>query len=283
MGEIKERAIVLLGAGLLFLVGRNGFYRLAQERTGIAGRIASAFCQGHAGRVGQNYGIYISERDKERITDIALKYYSDDNLHGFGEVDYGRFSDGKSLLEQRRALVFPLIERAIASDNPSTVLEIGTGNGDALAYLASKHTHIQFIGVDLSVANAARSHARSNLRFVKGYALDQLRSGEISGDLVFAASTFCIFAPRELKGYLDALKGTKRVIVTDPVTFGHRHTTDRVPKSLHMDLYMWWHNYFGYLSAAGYDIEHFDTVPWSYSWSPNCKVVRLSAVMSISG
>ncbi|MGH7950195.1 MAG: class I SAM-dependent methyltransferase, partial [Candidatus Binataceae bacterium] len=251
------------------------FYRLAQDRAGFSGRLASAFCQGHAGRVGQNYAILTEGRGSERITDIALRYYSDDNLHGFGNIEFAR-ADGKPLLEQQRGLVVPLVEKAIEEVRPAQVLEIGCANGDVLAHLASRHPKIAFVGVDLSVSNAERKHTFPNLRFVKGYALDLLRSGQIGGDVVFGNSTFCIFAPKELAAYMDALKDARQLVISDPVTWGNEHRAEPMPYSRHMDLYMWWHNYYGYVSAAGFTIDHFQTVNFAYSYNPGARVVLIS-------
>lgn len=275
MSEWKERIAVLVGGGLLAAIGRDLFYRLAQERRGTLGRIASAFCQGHAGRVGQNFAVFIAEKEKERITDIALKYYSDDSLHGYGDAEFSR-ADGKPLVKQQRGLIIPLVEKAIAEDRPNVILEIGTGNGDVLAYLAERHPTIQFIGVDLSVANAERRHRLSNVRFVKGYALDLLRNG-LAGDMVFSSSTFSVFAPMELQAYLQAMRTMRRLIISDPVTFGNKHVRGLEPKSLHMDVYMWWHNYYGYLRSLGYTIEYSETVNFQYTHNPNAKVFLISA------
>lgn len=279
--ELKARAAVALGAGMLVILGRDRFYRVAQERRGIAGKIAAAFCEGHAGRVGANYATFRAERGKDRITDIALRYYSDDSLAGYGDETFSK-TDGKPLLEQQRGLIIPLVERAIVNDRPRTVLEIGTGNGDVLAYLSEKYPDIEFVGVDLSVVNAERKHGskNTNMRFVKGYALDLFRAGELRGDLVFGSSTFCAFAPRELEAYLNAIPDTRRIIISDPVTFGNKHTPESAPRSRHMDSYMWWHNYFGYLTAAGFNIDHFETVRFSYSWNPDAQVVLISGSKS---
>jgi SAM-dependent methyltransferase len=278
MQELKERAAVVLGAALLAVVGRDRFYRMAQERRGLSGRLASAFCQGHAGRLGQNYSIFRDERDKERITDIALRFYSDDSLHGFAESDYSARADGKPLLEQQRGLIVPLVERAIETDRPATVLEIGCGNGDVLAHLALAHPNLHFVGADLSVLYAERKHHDiPNLTFKKGYALDLLRGG-LGADLVFGSSTFCIFAPKELEAYFDALGQTRRIVISDPVTFGNSHSADPRPASRHMDLYMWWHNYYGYLTSRGWAVEHSETVNFAYSHNPSARVVLLSAV-----
>lgn len=279
MRELKERSAVLLGAGLLATVGRDRFYQLAQERTGISGRIASAFCQGHAGRVGANYAIWRSNKDKTRMTDVALAYYSDDSLHGFADADYGLRADGKPLLEQQRGLIIPLIEKAIRESDAKSVLEIGTGNGDVLDHLAARFPDVAFTGVDLSIVNAEKKHqgGRSNLQFVKGYALDLLADNKLSADVVFGSSTFCIFAPQELRAYLSCIHRSKRIVISDPVTFGNVHTRDPEPKSRHMDLYMWWHNYFGYLKQNGWSVDHFETVNYKYTHNPNAKVVLVSA------
>jgi hypothetical protein len=257
-------------------MGRNRFYQLAQDRSGVAGRIASAFCQGHAGRVCSNYSIYAENKNAARMPDIAIKYYSDDDLHGFGESDYALRTDGKTLLNQQRGLIIPLIENAIDSDRPSSVLEIGTGNGDVLAFLASKYPSVHFIGADLSTKNASGKHNLPNLEFVSGYALDLLAQGQIKADVVFGTSTFVVFAPLELRAYLAAMKSAKRVIISDPVTFGNKHEARRGAISRHMDLYMWWHNYYDYLVEYGFEIKDFRTVRYSYSHNPNCDVVLIS-------
>jgi hypothetical protein len=270
--ELRARLAVLLGAGLLVIVGRDRFYRLAQG-AGVLGRVASAFCRGHAARVCCNYAIFTTEKDKERIGDVTLRCYTDDNVHAFAEND----ADDKPMLEQERGLIVPLVENAIASDHPSTVLEIGTANGDVIAHLAKCYPSINFIGIDLTVAIAQLKHSRSNLRFIKGYALDILRGNEVAADLVYASSTFFAFTPKELSAYLTALASARRVILSDPVTFGNVHKRDVQPKSRHMDLYGWWHNYFGYLTAAGWSVEYFKTVNFAQSWNPNAKVILISA------
>ena len=139
---------------------------------------------------------------------------------------------------------------------------------------------MSFVGVDLSVANAQATHDGKfpNLRFVKGYTLDLLQSDELRGDLVFGSSTFVVMAPREFAAVLAAMKGTRRLIISDPVTFGNRHDEHDRPMSRHMDLYMWWHNYRGYLKSAGWKVETIETVTYSYPHNPNCSVVLVDAV-----
>ena len=276
MNEMKNRLVVIVGALAVVILGRDRFYQLAQERTGFLGRIASAWCQGHAGRIGENYAIWRAGKDNDRITDIALAYYSDDSLHGFADTDYALRGAGKPLLEQQRAMIIPLAEDAIKTTGAKTVLEIGTGNGDVIAHLAKAFPDVEFTGVDLSVANAVAKHSGTkNLTFAKGYALDMLRAGEISGDVVFGTSTFCVFAPNEFSAYLDAITA-KHIVISDPVTGGNTHTKDPTPKSRHMDLYMWWHNYFGWLTSKGWQIRRHETVGYRYP-QKHTEVVLVSA------
>ena len=272
MGELKQRVIVLAGAALLGVVGRDRFYQMAQDKPNVLGRLAAAFCSGHAGRLGQNYHIYAENKNVDRISAIALRYYGDDSLHGYGDAEFTR-ADGKPLVDQQRGLVIPLVAAAVERDRPKLVLEIGTGNGDVVAHLAALYPAVQFVGCDLSVKNAAGKHRVPNLSFVKGYALDLLQDRTLSPDMVFASSTFCVFTPKELQAYLDAMRGVGRLIVSDPVNFGNVHTRDARPRSRHMDQYMWWHNYFGYLAAAGFRIEHFETRRFDYSWNQGAQVI----------
>jgi SAM-dependent methyltransferase len=272
VGELKQRVIVLAGAALLGVVGRDRFYQMAQDKPNVLGRLAAAFCSGHAGRLGQNYHIYAENKNVDRISAIARRYYGDDSLHGYGDAEFTR-ADGKALVDQQRGLVIPLVAAAVERDRPKLVLEIGTGNGDVIAHLAALHPAVQFVGCDLSVKNAAGKHRVPNLSFVKGYALDLLQDRTLSPDMVFASSTFCVFTPKELQAYLDAMRGIGRLIVSDPVNFGNVHTRDARPRSRHMDQYMWWHNYFGYFTAAGFRIEHHETRRFDYSWNRGARVV----------
>lgn len=283
LSELKNRIVILVGALCLAIIGRDRFYQFAQDRTGILGRIASGWCQGHAGRIGMNYAIWRNEKDKDRITDIALAYYSDDSLHGFGEEDYSVRANDKTLLEQQRGLVVEPVAKIIRETNPKRVIELGTGNGDILEHMASAFPDVEFVGVDLSVTNAIKKHGsvRQNMTFIKGYALDLFQSGDISGDVVFGTSTFCVFAPNEFAAYLDSMKDTTHLVISDPVTFGNKHTRDPQPKSRHMDLYMWWHNYFGWLTSKAWTIDSLETVSHNYSHNRDAQVVLVAASRTV--
>jgi hypothetical protein len=72
------------------------------------------------------------------------------------------------------------------------------------------------------------------------------------------------------------MNGTKAIAISEPVTFGNVHTKDKAPISRHMDLYMWWHNYYGYLLKHRFSIDTYRTVPFAYSHNPNVQVVLIS-------
>jgi len=274
--SLKNKIVVILGAILLVMFGRNRFYHMAQRRNGIFGKIASGFCKGHAGRVGQNYGIFSDNKDLSRLSDIAKKYYSDDDLHGFGEYEYTLRGDNKTLLEQMRGQIIPLVEYQINTFNYKKVIEIGTSNGDVLSYLAEKYPEVEFIGIDLSVKNAVAKHDQKNLKFIKGYALDLFEKDNLVADLVFGVSTWCIFTPLELEAYFRSMKKINSVVIAEPVTFGTSHGYSKKCESLHMDLYMWWHNYYGYLLKNKFNIDEYKTINYKLSNNPNAKMCLIS-------
>jgi hypothetical protein len=78
--ELKNRVGILAGALLLISIGRDRFYRLAQEPTGLLPKVASFFCQGHVARLVNNYQVMQEGKQSEGISSIAKKYYSDDSL-----------------------------------------------------------------------------------------------------------------------------------------------------------------------------------------------------------
>lgn len=261
--ELKARTAVVLGAALLAAMGRDRFYISAQRRRGIVGRIAAAFAHGHAGRIGENYAIFRDNVDRHGISSISARYYSDDDLHGFGSLDYAQRADGQPLLEQQRGLIVPLIEQAIASDRPQNVTEIGCVQGDISAHLAEAHPDIKFIGIDLSVTNALKKYGnKANLSFREGYARTILSERD-KADIVFASSTFCIFTPVELQDYILVL-GARRVILSDPVMPGFEHVVAK-GDSVHMDSYMWRHDYPGYFANFGYKTERCEIVQYAYT------------------
>jgi precorrin-6B methylase 2 len=267
--ELKNRVGILAGALLLISIGRDRFYRLAQEPTGLLPKVASFFCQGHVARLVNNYQVMQEGKQSEGISSIAKKYYSDDSLHGYGDPEFAR-GEGKPLEQQQRALILPLVDRAIEQVIPSsgkaTVVEIGTANGDVSAHLARAHSDTTFIGVDFSVRNAETKHRLENLQFVEGYALDLLKGNKLTGDIVFSSSSFCVFTPKELEAYLANVRkaGFRQIVLSDPVVCGFKHVNDDRAISRHMDLYMWWHNYAGYLRHEGYEIIELKTTLFSY-------------------
>lgn len=181
-------------------------------------------------------------------------------MSGYGDEILNK--GGATIQEQQRGLILSVLEKAICelTKEARTIVEIGTGNGDIVAYLAAKYPMHKFVGVDFSIKTAERKQKKlPNLSFKAGYALDLLEQNQLFGDIVFGSSTFDIFSPRELKGYFRLFRERfiSQVILNEPVWGGYkqRNTTDAV--SNHMEGACWYHNYCGYLREAGYTISDF--------------------------
>jgi hypothetical protein len=150
-----------------------------------------------------------------------------------------------------RAIALPDIRSMVGA----TVAEIGTGDGGLLALLAAEFPGTQFVGVDLNVDYAKRTHHLRNLRFLAGYAAEMIEAGALKADLVFASSTFVVFTPREMERYVNALAaaGVKQVVIVDPLT--RKYRPERFPgSSRHMAKGMWGHDYRHYFDRAGWEV-----------------------------
>jgi len=202
----------------------------------------------------RNYRIKKKEWNNPRLSEEVIKNYSDDSLSGYGDKEYTK--GGMDIQHQQRGLILPLLEQHIKKQE--TVIEIGTGNGDVVAYLADKYPDTKFIGIDFSVKNAMEKHQKKNLSFISGYALDLLAK-RVRGDLIFASSTFCNFTPRELENYLVAIRraGVHSVILNEPTWGGHIQKNNGSSSSIHLDGAVWHHNYCGYLWKADFSIADF--------------------------
>lgn len=276
-----------LGAVLYALhVGRHGtyrgqqrFYAMAQE-VGITGDAARALLTSPPSRLFIDFANLEKSRNRDRITPMAASTYADDSLAGYGDEEYSKSSG--ALHEQQRGLILARVEAA-ASELPdgSTVVEIGTGNGDVATFIAEKFPNLQVVGVDLSVLVASRKHQGENLRFVDGYALDLLEDGRLDGDLCFASSTFVVFAPRELARYARALRdrGYTWVILNEPTWGAYPATANAAPMSRHLEGDVWHHSYAAYFQEAGYRISAFDVRPYAHAESrrPDIRLVQVEA------
>ncbi|MDP3511303.1 MAG: class I SAM-dependent methyltransferase [Sulfuritalea sp.] len=266
VNEILGRIRIVLGAMLLAFLGRDRFYLLAQG-DGLTARICRAFAE-HPYVTKQITGFKEINADIncERRSLASLEIYKGDSLAGWADTDRDRVGDGHlPLLQQMRSIVVPRVEATIEQNGTKmkTIVEIGVGNGDVIAYLADKYPQHHFVGVDLSVKTAEQLYpGKPNLEFKGGYALEMLENGSLKGDIVFGSSTFVVFPPKELVSYFQGLRrsGYTDIILVDPLT--RRFTVNGAGPafSKHMALGMWGHNYTGYFEKYGFKVSHFEVV-----------------------
>lgn len=251
--------------------GANEFFRTIQlEHATFSKKAGIAFLESYnLSRLFIDYRLLKENINRERISSIALKQYSDDSLLGYGDIELNK-DIAKEIENQQRGLILPLLERTITEEKKSRIIvEIGTGNGDVLAYLAVKYPQHTYIGIDFSIKNAQAKHSLQNLKFIKGYALDMLQNKSIQGDIVFTSSTAVVFTPKELKAYLIGYKkcGFSQIILNEPTWAGNVQLNNDKVMSKYMEYGSWYHNWCGYLREAGYDIKNFDYFHYKHTTS----------------
>jgi trans-aconitate methyltransferase len=284
---LSRLALMLLGGGYyLSCVLRSGIYRGHQrvyaraQSDGLLAHAVQALLTAPPARLAIDYSNLQESIDRDRISPMAAAEYADDTLAGYADETFAK--GGVELHDQQRALAVPLIEQ-VARDLPdgATLTEIGAGNGDICAYLASALPQHQVVGVDLSTVVAERKHQGANLTFRSGYALDLLENGDADGDVAFAASTFVVFTPRELARYCRALadRGYSRVVLNEPTWGPYSASRNGAPFSRHLERSVWHHDYAGYLIESGYEITHWTCEPYQPPGSarPDIRVTRLVA------
>ena len=260
--EIIDRMAIIFGAMLLAVLGRDRFHLLAQEN-GYFPFLARKFA-GHrylVHIVGGHQEIKDSLFNKGR-SQASQQIYADATLGGYGTESLATQDQHNPLEQQTRAILLNEIRKAIGEIRKTrteeiAVVEIGTGNGDVVAYLADEFVNVKFIGIDFDVSNAIEKHKSKNLEFVEGYAIEILSNKNFSADLVFATSTFTVVSPMELERYAQLFfsKSVSWVLLADPIS--RKYHPDKYPGkvSRHMARGMWGHNYQGYFSEVGYQTE----------------------------
>lgn len=256
LSEISSRLRIVLAAIVLAVIGRDRFYLLSQG-DGILAGICRTFSE-HPYVIKQITGRMEINKDIDcsRQSAASLEIYRGDSLAGWADADRVGGDGHVELVRQMRCIVLgdviAYLERA---KSQKRVLEIGTGNGDVIAYLARLFPQHLFFGVDLSVKVALGLYADvPNLTLSEGYALDLLETHQIDGDMVFASSTFCVFPPKELFSYIRAIReaGYSEIVLVDPLTRRFSVNGAGGAFSKHMARGMWGHNYTGYFIDEGY-------------------------------
>lgn len=246
--DIPRRARNLFVCLLLGILGRDRFYIFAQKEGFLPSLCKNFSMDPYLRKIVLGFIEIETDAPSERRSATSLMKYEDESLAGYGDYDFTSTGDSHNPLpEQLRSVVVPTVEQAIESISGNVkVCEIGAGNGDVSALLASRYPNTNFIGIDLNTDNAEKKHNMPNLNFIKGYALDLLESGALNDvDIIFASSTFVVFTPLELENYFKAMKAShlKKLIVSEPLTRKYDPRSHPAPKSIHMAKGMWGHNY----------------------------------------
>jgi hypothetical protein len=254
---------IYMGYSLIFGAYRGGqmFYSVAQtEGKSIGVVCAIALFESPLFEIMKNYAFLKENKNNSRLSSLTVDQYSDDSLSGYGDKEFTK--GGDTILEQQRGLILPILEKAIreSTKNNLRIVEIGTGNGDVVAYLAKNFPEHTFIGVDFSIRNAKEKYCDvNNLVFIKGYALDLLDNKKLVGDIIFSSSTFCVFTPIELENYFSLLRKNsfREIILNEPSWAGYKQKNNNEIISKHLEGAVWFHNYCGYLLKEGYNIKEF--------------------------
>jgi len=209
---------------------------------------------------------YTESRDRDTVSPIAiLQYGQDDDLSGYGTEDFAK--GGGQISQQQRGMILPTLRDKLKElPSNAVAVEIGTGNGDVSALIATEFPEIKIIGIDFSVTTATKKHSEIlNLEFQKGYALELIESGKIQGDIVWASSTFAILTPLEYHRYLAAIsKSFSHIVMSEPTWGGHAMEMDGLPISEHLEDAIWFHNYVCYVKHYGYSIDRIHHNPYKH-------------------
>ncbi len=271
IGKIIALSVVLLVILLAYLI--RGSYRvnqllhsMIQRNEGFVGKILNVVVSSPIRFIFQQHLRYTESRDRDTISPIAiLQYGQDDDLSGYGTEDFAK--GGDQISEQQRGMILPTLRDKLKElPSNAVAVEIGTGNGDVAALIATEFPEIKIVGIDFSVAMATKKHSEIlNLKFQKGYALKLIESGKVQGDIVWTSSTFAIVTPLEFHRYLAAIsKSFSHIVMSEPTWGGHAMEMDGLPISEHLEDAIWFHNYVCYVKHYGYSIDRMHHSPYKH-------------------
>lgn len=260
-------------------MGRNRLYMAAQSNGRFGFLARSLVSDPDLEWLTRNWRHVATDGQNPRINDATIDHYlKHPNLGGWTD-DKQRWGDMHLPLEdQMRGLILPALEARIR-EGCSTVVEMGSSNGDVTAWLADRHPSVKFIGVDFELPPPGRE--RANVEFVRGYALELLERCELRGDVLFGSSTFCLPSPVEMAAYAAeiARAGFGTVLIADPVT--RAYSPETYPdRSMHQTFGMWGHDHRAIFGRAGYRVGSFAVIPYtahSVNKGLRFQIVRLDA------
>ena len=220
-----------------------------------------------------DYKFYQTHKTKARISRKVLG----DSLKSYGKLIYE--DGGETFEEQQRGLILRFLKPFLDENSTSlNICEIGADNGDVIAHLAKTYPSKTCAGIDFSVDSARILHGDvKNLEFFEGYALEMFQNGTVKPDVVYGSSTFMFFTPKELQAYLKTLRdgGCKNIFISEPVWGGYKPSEKLGTYSRHMEDIVWFHNYFGYMKDAGYNIEKYEGFDYKHPHSEREDILQV--------
>lgn len=276
MEGLRSRATFTAGAALFGLLGRNRLYMLAQTERRFSGLARAFVSNPELEWLCRNWRHVQEDGQNPRVNAATIAHYlNEPNLGGWACKTQPWRDMHNPLPDQMRGLILPMLEARIR-EGCQTVVEIGSSNGDVLAYLAGRFPAVQFIGVDFVLPEAPPQLA--NLEFRKCYALEALERGELIGDVAFGSSTFCLPGPVEMAAYAEqfARAGFKSVLIADPVT--RAYSPEKYPgRSMHQTFGMWGHDHRAIFARHGFTTSDFQIVDYTKAsrGKPTFQLVRL--------
>jgi hypothetical protein len=255
--KAKSTLLLVAGGAALGILGRDKVYQLAQG-DGFAGK----FLRSYIGSfdlewLTRHWQHLLNDGQSPRLNAASRAQYGMTDPGGWTREKQNRGDSHLPLGQQMRGMIIPMIEAAI-EEGKSRVVEIGAGDGKILQFLAKKYPKVEFIGVDFLRPEFVDEDLQ-NLSHITGYALELLEKGHLTGDLLFACSTFILPGPREIEAYAReiAKAGFGTVIVNDPITRGY--SPEKFPgTSRHQTIGLWGHDYRYYFGQVGYRTSHFE-------------------------
>ena len=225
-------------------------------------------------RILAHYEKFYEHSRTDQVSDEEIQMWSSRHAGGDNNVVKERreLFQKTPLNQTMHGIVADLIDRTIAHD-PSvrSVLEVGVYYGYVIDHLAGKYPEVEFSGIDLArtTPEINAEFGRKNLRFLVGYALDLLETGELASDVVFFNNTATRFRIYEMKRFLRAIAKKGRYVVLseplchlpggcviDPVKLPLNKSR---PTALSYEPWppQYVHNYKGLAEEAGFRILHY--------------------------
>lgn len=246
--DLRFKTSLLMGRFSQYLERSSAFLRSYRSATADANR----------SRLSQSQIEFFTQRESDTVTpDYEALYHSQ------------RLSDENvARQETRHSQVAVVVGDLLQREGLKSVLNIGARIDLISGYLARKHPTVRFTSVDFQQGLEKRNAFLGlcdNWRFVSGYALDVLETGDVRSDVVMFVSTSVVFTNAELRAYMKALsRWAKYVVLNEP----YFHPTDSFrwfklyrPEDIDSsksriggDFNYYLHNYPAILASCGFEV-----------------------------